>query len=196
MRMVDTLSFAAAVGTVMLGSACSDPVPPEPQGVASINLRVLPDNSAGQTCAAQHRSDIPYSPGTSQVLTGSEWGAMLTDGKGGKVSCSVVQKGSGFAATGSIEVPSPAQNWGKVSFSVQIADGQSDAVGDLVLNDWKTGDAYEASDCVFSTSGQGLKVDKGRIWASVKCLKFTSRNLINSVCLVEDSYLLVQNCAQ
>lgn len=201
MRMVKKLSFAAALGLAAFVSACSDPVPPPPQSIASIALNSPIDPSKDGNCGAPHTVNVPQVPSFSGLIVNeTRWqGDMLTNQNGGTVTCSVKPAGNGFSvnATATLdEASAPEKKWGTVSVSIdEISDQQTDVEGTLTVSDYMIAGNYSGS-CKFSAAGGKLQVAKGRIWASVVCEAVGLSKTQNDTCAVGKSFFIFQNCTQ
>jgi hypothetical protein len=165
------------MGLVALGSsACSDPVPPPPQGafIATVHSQSPPPD--GKACPLTSSTfDVPAVDKTKippETLSENTYEHKVIDGKdGGKVSCSVKKGGAGFTFDGTIQVGSKAlslrngmigaDNKGMVQVTVQNGDATTGFSGAL---------SSPSANCTVNASGNNLQVKSGSMWATFDCM--------------------------
>jgi hypothetical protein len=178
-------TFAIAAGA----AACSDPVPPTPQGAWTVSFI-----SPGAMChVAGHNAAVGS-------VTSDQKTTVLVDAgpEGAQVSCSVVGT-STFAVTGDVQL-----NGSGLQISIpkisKAATQMSPAPGQVAFASDKTsGLAYQSptgTPCNFYfTQGSPESVASGRIWVAFTCDK-VAQGMPASVCSIKQGYVILENCAE
>jgi hypothetical protein len=78
----------------------------------------------------------------------------------------------------------------------QILRPLSRAPGSLSIQDYFGLVPYTSNACTFSTVGGSLRVEAGRIWASVQCEDPRAPTEAESACMIEGGVFLFENCAR
>jgi hypothetical protein len=202
MRTARNSHCLSMVGFALLIAACSDPIPPQGQGAASIHL-----NNGEQRCqAGVHWANAPYIATEGQLLNGASQPVQkLKDGEDGVVRCTVKSSGGGYTVGATLSSATTVLGNPEVSTDVEIttslAENQADAKGTLYLTDYKTGTTFKSSDCTFSVkAGPGeeqLQITAGRVWGKVTCAQFGDPlDITGNSCQVDKGYFMLENCDQ
>jgi hypothetical protein len=188
--------------------SCSDPVSPAARGAASLQWSTSTLNSKTPQCVpGPHWTNAPVSMGDQAVNSANAvTEGFVVDGEaGGRVTCSVVQRGQGYVATGEIRSSSPdGARWTDVGFSVVI-DDENDAQGTLYITDQQSKVTFSSDTaiippkpgCTFSAHGgeSELGVGPGRLWASVQCPHVNdNRNRAAQECQISSGIIVLENC--
>jgi len=188
------------MGLVALGAnACSDPVPPPPQGAftARVSSPALPP--ANKACPLTSSTfDVPTIE-TSKIgtdrLDEHQYLHNITDGKDGKVSCSVKKSASGFTFEGLIQVGGQslllrsgtlgADNKGTVQVTLQNGDVNTGFAGAL--------SSPNPPGCTVNASGNNLQVEAGHMWATFNCTAVEQAPTVS--CSALGTFVL-ENCSK
>jgi hypothetical protein len=211
MRMARNFASIGALAGLFLLAGCGDPVPPAAQAGISIHIQAYDDKDpvhGKDNCTpGQHWVNVPYdrartpSQQTQQTdMTDSRMTA-VNNQDGNSVACSVTANGNGFKvsadAVGYASSDTEKRKPSTVHIRIpKIAPGESDAAGQLTLQDDASINAYQSSECTYSVSGDSLGVAAGSIWAKVICENLAYPPSPGSVCLVDTGYFLLENCGQ
>ena len=212
MRKARKLSCACALSGLGLAAGCSSSVSPASQGALSVYLNAPSNSMVGTSCApGAHWINVPFSSAGGQQINASNKGNLAVDGVAEMgVSCTVKDNGSGgFNVSGTMKSPAfdPQGNRRPtstlVTFRTTVAPGQAGAVGELTLQDDKTGPGaiYQSSACIYSVhpvqATDHLEVAPGKMWAQVTCPMFRdmSSSDAGAVCQIESGFIVLENCA-
>jgi hypothetical protein len=178
---VVSTSFLAATAI-----ACSDPVPPTPQGACHAELL-----SNGGACQITSQvADVG-----SVTATTKDRVVVAGDDAGADISCQVTGTSS-FAVNGSATIAGQG-----IQISIPKIDSSATkmapAAGSVVFATGQTGGAYStpsATPCAFYfKQGTGEGVASGKIWVA-----FTCPTVVNgmSTCELTESFAIFENCTE
>jgi len=179
----------AVVSTALLAvfaAACSDPVPPTPQGAWSINFV-----STGADCPVMgHMAQIGS-------VTSSSKSTVLVDGgaEKAKVTC-VVSGTSTFSVTGNASA-----NGLNAQISIPSIDSNATAMapahGSVSFATGSTGGSFSspsATPCDFYfVPGTGEGVASGRVWVAFVCPSVVQQM---RDCSLSESFAIFENCGE
>jgi len=183
-----TMSVSRCVGSgfaliSVLGlGGCSDPSSPVPQGAFTVTF----GNPVGSsvTCPATQPSLLQVG------AVGPAQHATISDGDDdATIECSVVKKGQGFVASGSISK-------GLTRFRLvptAVGEGNSNQGRIFVAGANTAGKSYGASaesPCNF----QLIEGEEGKIWLSFECPLIETGSSENEKCSLVNGYLFFENC--
>jgi hypothetical protein len=201
------ISAFGALAWLASVAACSDAVPPSPQGAVSVHLG---SSMMGQCNKAAHWINAPPPSdasmlNTQQVTTGSK-GTLAVDGEGGAhVSCTVHPNGGKFEIIANIVAPVPNKFSTNVSIHTTLGADDQTAGGTLIAaDDQNAGNPYTApsstvqgSQCTFQTNGGASGIAAGKVWGTVSCVGATDTSDIGSVCdFTPAGAFVFENCGQ
>lgn len=208
MRTAWNISRLGALGALGFLASCGDPVPPAPQGASSIHFEEIMDSML-RCSPGRHWANAPHDS-TSRVqfqrVSAAETGPKAVNGQdGNSVSCSVVPDGSKFKFQAQLKASASLDGMkiGPTNIALGvptgIGPGDSSAVGYLHVTDHASVTTYSDMACTYSVSpqkqGDGLGVDKGRIWGSVVCNSLGDPRSPGSVC-TGLGFFIFENCSQ
>jgi hypothetical protein len=182
--------FALAVlSTTVLAvfaAACSDPVPPTPQGACHAELL-----SNGGACTITSQTvDIG-----SVTATAKDRILVAGGPEGAEVACQVTGTSS-FNVTASVSVSGEG-----IQISIPAIDSSATkmapATGSVVFAGKETGGAYSsesATPCAFYfTQGTSQGVGSGKIWVAFSCPTVVGGM---STCEISESFAIFENCTE
>jgi len=192
-----TILALAAVGL----TACSDPVPPTPQGAWSVSFQPQDGNAAacpivghvvsvGSVTANTKTHLIPNGVSEAGDLESSDLSCTVSGTNKFDISASMTQ----------------VQQDGLVGLDIKVngltaaATEMSPAPGSASFSSPKTGNPYsppEGMSCNFffiPNSGEG--VAGGRIWVAFTCPTVIDGSTMKSTCQLKQSFAIFENCTQ
>jgi hypothetical protein len=189
--------------------SCSDPVSPAAQGAASLQWATSTLNSKTPQCVpGPHWSNAPASSRDQPENSPSEVGSgLVVDGeRGGRVTCSVIQRGQTYDVKGEIQSSSAdGAQWTDVALSVTI-DNENEAQGTLYITDEQSQVTFSSDTaiippkpgCTFSAAhaaASQLGVSPGALWATVQCPHVNdNRNRAAQECEIASGVIVLRNC--
>lgn len=183
------LAVVSTSALAVFAAACSDPVPPTPQGAWAVTL----SHDSSECTIIGHAAQVGSvsSAGKDNVLVSGE--LVLNDPV--EVTCQVTGTSS-FAVSASatlsgqgLQITIP-----KIDSS---ATKEAPAMGSVSFSSSKTASAYnnpEESPCSFyfiPSTGEG--VASGRIWVAFTCPKVIDKM---STCALAESFAIFENCTE
>jgi hypothetical protein len=183
------LAVVSTSALAVFAAACSDPVPPTPQGAWTVQLV---DN--GAAC-----NIIGHAAQVGSVSSGSKDAVLVS---GALVSGAEVEVSCQVTGTSSFEVTGLARLSGQgLQITIPKIDSsatkEAPAKGSASFNSLKTAGAYsssEATPCDFYfLPGTGEGVASGRIWVAFTCPKVDDAM---SSCALAESYVIFENCTE
>jgi len=177
--------------------------PPAAQGSVSLHLEEPAAGTSSQCTGGPQWVNAPSAPIPVQMqqTSAATIGPRAVDASEGSiVSCSVTRSGTRFAF--SADIATPATD-GTVELHPTIVHFESDAIdpgaaaqGMVRLVHHTTLKTFIDDQCSFSVNGGSLAVAPGRIWASVTCAALADPTLPTATCLVDQGFLVFENCAE
>jgi hypothetical protein len=182
--------FALAAVSVsvlaVFAAACSDPVPPTPQGACKADLL----SNGGKCTIVSQEVAIGSVTATTKDKVLTDSGAEMA-----AVSCQVSGTSS-FAVDGSLSL-----NGEGIQISIPKIDSSATkmapAQGSISFKGKDTGNAYRsgsATPCAFYfTQGTSQGVASGKIWVSFSCPEVVGGM---STCEISESFAIFENCTE
>ncbi|MEP7126050.1 MAG: hypothetical protein ABJE95_34275 [Byssovorax sp.] len=167
----------------VFAAACSDPVPPTPQGACKAEL--LSNGGACTITSQEVALGSVSASGKDRILvSGGPESAEVTCQVSGmssfNVTASISVSGEGIQ----ISIPSIASS----------ATKMAPAMGSVVFASKESGDAYSSSKCAFYfTQGTSQGVASGKIWVSFSCPTVVGGM---STCEISESFAIFENCTE
>lgn len=182
------LAVVSTSALAVVAAACSDPVPPTPQGAFDVRL------VSSSTCKI-----IGHTTQVGSVTSSSKDNVLvagaLVAGDSVDVTCQVTGTSS-FAVSGVVSLAGEALQI-EIPKIDSSATEDKPATGSISFSSSKTAGAYASSDaspCNFyflPSTGEG--VASGRIWAAFSCPKVDDKM---STCSLSESFVIFENCTE
>lgn len=182
--------FALAVlstsALAVFAAACSDPVPPTPQGACTVSIV-----SSGADCHI-----MGHTTKVGSVTAGTRDNVLVSGGiEGANVTCQVTGTSS-FAVTGKVTLDGEG-----VTISIPKIDSSATkmapAPGTASFGSQETGGTYSSpkeTPCNFYfTQNTGEGVASGRIWVAFTCDTVIQEQ---STCSLSESFAIFENCTE
>lgn len=178
------LAVVSTTTLAVFATACSDPVPPTPQGAWSINL-ISPNGDCKIKGHSAKMGSVTSSSKDSVLVAGGVEGADVTCLVSGTSSFSVY--GTGYLNGVGVQISIPAID--------SSATAMKPALGGISLSTADTGGPYSspsAMPCEFYfIPGTGEGVASGRIWVAFTCPAIVQQM---STCNLGESFAIFENC--
>jgi hypothetical protein len=184
------LAVVSTSALAVFAAACSDPVPPTPQGAWSVQLV---NNDAAACKIIGHAAEL------GSVTSGSKDNVLVS---GALVSGDPVDISCQVTGTSSFEVTGLARLSGQgLQITIPKIDSsatkEAPAKGAVSFNSLKTAGAYSSSEATpcdfFFAPGTGEGVASGRIWVAFSCPKVDDAM---STCSLAESFVIFENCTE
>ena len=180
------LAVVSTSALAVFAMACSDPVPPTPQGACHASLL----SNGGACTITSQEVDLG-----SVTATGKDEVLVAGGVEKAEVTCQVTGTSS-FVVTASVSVSGEG-----IQISIPKIDSSATkmvpAMGSAVFNGKNTGNAYKSTSedqCAFYfAQGTGQGVASGKIWVSFACPKVVGGM---STCELAESYAIFENCTE